>query len=391
MNGVPHRLLTWRGLRRTGLGPRDRNRCPKQIVMGLTGFAHLIGLTPLTGLAPLPSSASLTSAGPSRAANPLAGSAWQLVALQSMDDAIGRQTPKDPAAYTLRFGADGMALMRLDCNRGRASWRASAAAPSQGTAKKDVSGSLHFGPLALTRALCPAPSLSATVARQLPFVRSFLLRNNRLYLSLLADGGILEWRPLPGVANSGVSTSKVLTPEERRAILAGLDPASRQALAQDPNQHRALVARIDLNGDGRQELFAYLMGPLFCGSGGCTLQLLTPESASASAFVHRSGAGAEAGVGAAPHVESRSGKGAGWRLVQTFAITRQPLIVAPTSSGRWRDFWRLESGGGAPRSLVRERFDGQRYRPAERRPAQPIPAGTVVLAGDPSLTDGAPL
>ena len=346
----------------------------RMIRFGLTGLASLIALAPLPSLASLN---SIASARPASTANPLAGSAWELVALQSMDDAIGRQRPKDPAAYTLRFGADGMALMRLDCNRGRASWRASAAASSQGTGEKDVSGSLRFGPLALTRALCPAPSLSDTVARQVPFVRSFLLRNNRLYLSLLADGGILEWRPWPGVLNSGVSTSNELAPEERRAILAGLDPATRQALAREPNQHRAVVARIDLNGDGRQELFAHLMGPLFCGTGGCTLQLFMPTPATAAASVQRPAAVS----GAAP----------GWRLVQTFSITRLPLIVAPERSGGWRDLWRPESGGGAPSSLVRERFDGQRYRPAERRPPQPTPKGTVVFAGDPGPTDGAPL
>jgi heat shock protein HslJ len=289
-----------------------------------------------------------------------------------MDDAIGRRTPPNPAAYTLRFGADGMATLQLDCNRGQAPWQATTAQPSpaprattapratppnRSTASQEVSGSLRFGPLALTRALCPPPSLSDTVARQLPFVRSFLLRNNRLYLSLMADGGILEWQPLPGVPYRAV-----LSPEERKAILAGLDPATRRALAKEPNRNRAVVARLDLNADGRAELFAYLMGPLFCGTGGCTLQLFTPEP--------------------------RSG---GWRLVQTFPITRLPLIVAPATSQGWRDLWRPEAGGGAPSSLVRERFDGQRYRPSERRSPQPTPTGTAVLVGDPGLGDGAPL
>ena len=150
----------------------------------------LLGLIALPPLIPPIAAAQPPTA---RQASPLAGSTWQLEALQSMDDAIGRRTPPNPTAYTLRFGADGTADLRLDCNRGRAPWQASTA-PGQ-----EVSGTLRFGPLALTRALCPPPSLSDTVARQLPFVRSFLLRNNRLSLSLLADGGILEWQPLPGV------------------------------------------------------------------------------------------------------------------------------------------------------------------------------------------------
>lgn len=33
--------------------------------------------------------------------------------------------------------------------------------------------------------------------RQLPFVRSYLLRDGQLHLSLMADGGILSWMPAP--------------------------------------------------------------------------------------------------------------------------------------------------------------------------------------------------
>ena len=343
MNGFFHRALHGRTLH-----PRH-GRLPSLALLGLIALPPLIP----------PTAAAQPPAG--RQASPLAGSTWQLEALQSMDDAIGRRTPPNPTAYTLRFGADGTADLRLDCNRGRAPWQASTAQPSttqpSAAPSQEVSGTLRFGPLALTRALCPPPSLSDTVARQLPFVRSFLLRNNRLYLSLLADGGILEWQPLPGVPYRAV-----LSPEEREAILAGLDPATRRELAREPNQNRVVVSRLDLNADGREELFAYLMGPLFCGTGGCTLQLFTPGPSTG-----------------------------GWRLVQTFPITRLPLIAAPTTSRGWRDLWRPEAGGGAPASLVRERFDGQRYRPSERRPPQPTPAGTAVLVGDPGLADGAPL
>lgn len=346
----------------------------------------------LTNTPPSRPPSRLPSSPPARfQSSPLAGTTWQLVALQSMDDAIGRRIPPDPAAYSLRFGADGTADLRLDCNRGRAPWQAttappssappSSARPSQGAAPKDVSGSLRFGPLALTRALCQPRSLSNTVARQLPFVRSFLLRHNHLYLSLMADGGILEWQPLQGIPYRAV-----LRPEERQAILAGLDAANRRELARGPQQNRVVVARLDLNADGREELFAYGMGPLFCGTGGCTLQLFTPGPDSRAGA--RAASGADAATGAGPGEGTGAG---GWRLVQTVPITRLPLIVAPTTTRGWRDLWRPEAGGGAPSSLVRERFDGQRYRPSERRAPQPAPEGTAVMVGDPVLADGAPL
>ncbi|WP_216900537.1 META domain-containing protein [Synechococcus sp. CCY 9618] len=122
-------------------------------------------------------------------AAPLAGSQWRLVEIQSMDDAQGTTRPADPFRYTLLFGADGTAQLRLDCNRARGTWSARAAADPG-------SGSLSFGPLATTRALCPAPSLGERLGAQVPYVRTYLLKDGRLYLSLLADGGILVWEPL---------------------------------------------------------------------------------------------------------------------------------------------------------------------------------------------------
>ena len=56
---------------------------------------------------------------------------------------------------------------------------------------------LELGPLALTRAACPPGSLHDQIVRQWPYVRSYILKEGRLYLSLMADGGIYEYEPLP--------------------------------------------------------------------------------------------------------------------------------------------------------------------------------------------------
>ena len=120
--------------------------------------------------------------------SPLAGTNWRLVELQSMDDATGTRTPDDPDAYILRLDADGSASLRLDCNRGTGRW-------SVEPGSDPDSGSFTFGPLAVTRALCPPPTLGEELAAQAEYVRSFLLQDGRLYLSLLADGGIQVWEP----------------------------------------------------------------------------------------------------------------------------------------------------------------------------------------------------
>jgi para-nitrobenzyl esterase len=74
---------------------------------------------------------------------------------------------------------------RIDCNRARGGW------------KSTTPGRLEFGPMAATRAECAAGSLHDQMVRQLPNVRSYVLKSGRLYLSLMADGGSYEFISLP--------------------------------------------------------------------------------------------------------------------------------------------------------------------------------------------------
>jgi heat shock protein HslJ len=87
----------------------------------------------------------------------------------------------------MELEANGTVAMRLDCNRATGMWTS--------TPTSDEGGSLEFGPLAMTRALCPQPSLDQQIARQAEYLRSYILRDGRLYISLMADGGIYVWEP----------------------------------------------------------------------------------------------------------------------------------------------------------------------------------------------------
>ena len=137
-------------------------------------------------------SAELEAAKPS-AGSPFAGTNWRLVYFQSMDDAIGTLRPDDPSRYTMRLKGDGTVTMRLNCNRASGTWSVKPSGSGD-------SGRFEFGALATTRALCPPPSLDAKIAAHAQYIRSYLIQDGRLYLSLMADGGIYAWEPYGGKA-----------------------------------------------------------------------------------------------------------------------------------------------------------------------------------------------
>jgi len=282
--------------------------------------------------------------------SPLAGTEWRLLEFQSMDDSIGTVRPEDPSLYTMRLGADGRVQMRLNCNRAGGTWSVAPGADPK-------SGRFEFGPLATTRAACPPPSLDGQIARQAPYIRSYLLKDGRLYLSLMADGGIYAWEPMGG----DVPFDTEPDPDIEAAILKASPDYTREMVeAGGGGLARYIYSRIDLNGDGRDEVLVYPLGSIFCGSGGCNLLLFT-------------------------------GTQDGLSLVGAFSISRTPVIVSEQKSGGWNDLFKPESGGGAKASYVRYAFDGKQYVEKERRPGDPAPAGTRVLAGEFTFEDGIPL
>ena len=93
-------------------------------------------------------------------------------------------TPDDRTKYTIAFGAGGQLTARVDCNRGRGTWKSAGA------------NQVQFGPLALTRAKCPAGSLHDHIVKQWTYIRSYVTKEGHLFLSLMADGGIYEFEPM---------------------------------------------------------------------------------------------------------------------------------------------------------------------------------------------------
>jgi para-nitrobenzyl esterase len=129
-----------------------------------------------------PPDAAKSAAGPVAPATPgLAGTTWQLVRFTGSDGA--KLEPDDRTKYTLAFQPDGVVVAHIDCNRGRGAW------------KSGEPGQLVFGPLALTRMMCPPGSMHDRVAADWDAVRSYAMKDGHLFLSLMADGGTYEYEP----------------------------------------------------------------------------------------------------------------------------------------------------------------------------------------------------
>ena len=295
------------------------------------------------------SSQSESETGAVKLSDPFAGTTWLLVEIESMDDSIGTVKPTDPSLYTMRLNADGTVNMRLNCNRANGNWSAE-------PGDNPNSGRFGFGPVAATRALCPPPSLDERVASDASFVRSYLLKEGRLYLSLMADGGIYVWEPQTDEPFQTKPDANL----EAAIVQASPDYTREVVQVGGGGLARYIYGQVDLNDDGRDEVFVYLLGSIFCGTGGCNLLLFTDRDDGVS-------------------------------LVNSFPISRLPVIVTDDRSKGWSDLVRLESGGGVEPSYVRHSFDGERYVKQERMPADTVPEGREYLAGDFTFQDGIPL
>lgn len=159
----------------------------------------------------------------------------------------------------------------------------------------------------------------------------------------------------PALPDAPSATSPAELEAAIRATAPDYNPAS--VGSDDAGKARYVTVRKDLNADGADEIFVYLMGPYFCGSGGCTLLIF------------------DQGVD-------------GYSLLANIATSSPPVIVATSTTNGYADVWRMQSGGGAPAEYVQHVFNDGKYVEQSRRPAEEIPGGTTVLAEDTDFADG---
>ena len=87
---------------------------------------------------------------------------------------------------------------------------------------------------------------------------------------------------------------------------------------------------IDLNDDGYDDALVLLTGPMWCGTGGCTLLIFEGLKDSA-------------------------------RFVSDSSLVRGPITVSTSRTNGWRDLIIMVAGGGAVPGKVALKFDGTKY------------------------------
>jgi len=113
----------------------------------------------------------------------LDGTSWQLVKFEGSEGTI-LVPASDRYKYTIAFGANGRATVRVDCNRGSGGWKYKG--PNQ----------IQFGSVSMTRAKCAPGSLHDRIVREGGVIRNYVIKDGRLFLSLLEDAGTYELEPL---------------------------------------------------------------------------------------------------------------------------------------------------------------------------------------------------
>lgn len=88
--------------------------------------------------------------------------------------------------------------------------------------------------------------------------------------------------------------------------------------------------KVDLNNDGNPEVFVYLVGPFVCGTGGCSAAVFTQENGE-------------------------------YRLLSTFSLVRNPVIISNTRTNGYRDIIMYVAGGGIESFYAQIKYNGRIY------------------------------
>ena len=114
----------------------------------------------------------------------LSGTSWTLVAFRQTTGNAAEILPTRPDQYSLSFQADGRLVAQLDCNQGSGTWQST---------PLESGGSLHLGPIALTRMMCPPDPIGQRLPQDVEALQSYRIVNGQLQLNLAGNAGSYIW------------------------------------------------------------------------------------------------------------------------------------------------------------------------------------------------------
>jgi hypothetical protein len=113
--------------------------------------------------------------------------------------------------------------------------------------------------------------------------------------------------------------------------------------------------RIDLNGDEKPETFVLLVGPMVCGSGGCSALIFKSDQDT-------------------------------YQLQSRFTLVNNPIVVSETKTDGWNDLIMYVVGGGVEPFYAEIKYDGKQYpsNPSVQPKVKEGPhiKGTAIVADD---------
>lgn len=93
---------------------------------------------------------------------------------------------------------------------------------------------------------------------------------------------------------------------------------------------RYFYNKVDLNDDQTPETFVYLVGPMVCGTGGCSALLLGENDE-------------------------------GYLVKSRFSLVRTPVFIQDETTNGWKDIVMYVTGGGIESGYHKLKFDGETY------------------------------
>lgn len=116
------------------------------------------------------------------------------------------------------------------------------------------------------------------------------------------------------------------------------------------------VGRADLDGDGGEEILAYAMGPMVCGSGGCGLYVLSEA-------------------------------GSSYRIIDELSVSQLPVYKLPAGADGWAELGVTVYGGGMPEAVMAVPHDASGYadNPTVPPAYEVDPGDAPVIIAEPPL------